>query len=125
MDSPIGGENVARSNEPERTCICCRTRGTASAMVRFKALRGKLVVEGRKTLPGRGAWLCPKPKCLDRALRSRGFARALRQDVMVPDRESLLADICERSAPSLQRGRREVSGGVRDDCAQRSEGLDA
>jgi predicted RNA-binding protein YlxR (DUF448 family) len=93
---------VAHSNERWRTCIGCRTRNTAAELVRFKVLCGKLVVEGRKMLPGRGAWLCPDSKCLDRALRSRGFSRALRQDVMVPDRESLWAGICERLASSRQ-----------------------
>lgn len=87
---------MAHNEEPERTCIGCRTRRKASALVRFKVLHGKLVVESRKLLPGRGAWLCPSPDCLRRALRSRGFPRALRQDVLVPDQAELWSDICSR-----------------------------
>ncbi len=94
--SPTGGKDVAHDEKPTRTCIGCRTRRTASALVRFKVLGGKLVVEGRKLLPGRGAWLCPSQDCLSRAVRSRGFPRALRQDVLVPDRAALWSDICSR-----------------------------
>ena len=34
-----------------------------------------------RTLPGRGAWLCANPDCLELALRKRALARALRCDV--------------------------------------------
>ncbi len=104
--SPTRGENVVPNTEPERTCVGCRTRSTASAMVRFKVLHGKVVVEGRRTLPGRGAWLCPRPECLDRALRGRAFLRAFRQDVLVPDRIALWSDISEQ-VESLRQARLE------------------
>jgi hypothetical protein len=35
-------------------------------------------LDGRRRLPGRGAWLHPSPDCLDLALRRRALTRALR-----------------------------------------------
>ncbi len=35
--------------------------------------------------PGRGAYLCPDPGCVERALQSRALPRRLRADVRVPD----------------------------------------
>ncbi|MFD9896465.1 YlxR family protein [Amycolatopsis sp. NPDC059027] len=39
---------------------------------------GRLVVDERRRLPGRGAWLHPGPDCLAKAERRRAFPRALR-----------------------------------------------
>ncbi|WP_245900413.1 YlxR family protein [Prauserella shujinwangii] len=39
---------------------------------------GHLVVDERRRLPGRGAWLHPDPGCLTKAERRRAFPRALR-----------------------------------------------
>ncbi|GGB40346.1 hypothetical protein GCM10011492_33940 [Flexivirga endophytica] len=37
-----------------------------------------LVPDGGGRLPGRGAWLHPRPDCLDKADQRRAFPRALR-----------------------------------------------
>ncbi|WP_235998986.1 YlxR family protein [Qaidamihabitans albus] len=42
------------------------------------AVDGDLVVDQRRRLPGRGAWLHPDPGCLAKAERRRAFPRALR-----------------------------------------------
>ncbi|WP_255375945.1 YlxR family protein [Saccharomonospora sp. CUA-673] len=39
---------------------------------------GELVVDVRRRLPGRGAWLHRDPECLAKAERKRAFPRALR-----------------------------------------------
>jgi uncharacterized protein len=39
---------------------------------------GRLVVDERRRLPGRGAWVHPEPGCLTKAERRRAFSRALR-----------------------------------------------
>ena len=73
---------MAVRKQPVRTCVGCRQRGAKSDLVRIVAQsddRGSVLAldpEGR--LPGRGAHLHPSVECLDRALRTRGFPRALR-----------------------------------------------
>lgn len=37
-----------------------------------------LVPDERGRLPGRGAWLHPRPDCLEQAVQRRAFSRALR-----------------------------------------------
>lgn len=37
-----------------------------------------LVVDERRRMPGRGAWLHPEQRCLELAVRRRAFGRALR-----------------------------------------------
>ncbi|UYO98321.1 YlxR family protein [Microbacterium sp. M28] len=64
--------------EPVRTCVGCRARASRSDLLRVVAQDGALVIDERAVLPGRGAWVHPEPECLDKALRRRAFARALR-----------------------------------------------
>ncbi|MGL6235431.1 MAG: YlxR family protein [Segniliparus sp.] len=67
---------------PTRTCVGCRQRMPASALLRTTILRREasevLVLDFGRRLGGRGAWVCPKPACVLAAGRKKAFARALR-----------------------------------------------
>jgi uncharacterized protein len=72
---------------PERTCVGCRGKAPRSVLMRIVAVRAgdgsatgaaTAELDGRRRLPGRGAWLHPSPDCLDLALRRRALTRALR-----------------------------------------------
>ncbi|MGH3929788.1 MAG: YlxR family protein [Pseudonocardiaceae bacterium] len=67
-----------RSAGPVRTCVGCRTRTAASGLLRVVAVKGTLVPDPRRRLPGRGAWLHPDIGCLRLAERRHAFPRALR-----------------------------------------------
>lgn len=74
---------------PVRTCVGCRARVQASILIRVVAsidhdsqlAAASLIVDQRRRLPGRGAWLHPDEKCVDLAEKRRAFARALRVPV--------------------------------------------
>ncbi|WP_084608872.1 MULTISPECIES: YlxR family protein [Thermocrispum] len=68
----------ASGHQPVRTCVGCRKRGLRSELVRVVALRGRAVVDHRRRLPGRGAWLHPDQRCLTQAIRRKALPRALR-----------------------------------------------
>lgn len=76
------GEVVGAPDEtpegPVRTCVGCRERGSRSVLVRVTCVDGHAVVDVRRSMPGRGAWLHPDPDCLTRAVSRRAFQRALR-----------------------------------------------
>lgn len=77
-----------REAEPVRTCLGCRRRRPRSAMVRIVRNPGGEAcfdVEGR--LPGRGAWFCPVPSCLD-ALAPGALSHVLRSPVLLADAAS-------------------------------------
>jgi predicted RNA-binding protein YlxR (DUF448 family) len=86
---------------PERQCIGCGRRGPQSEFVRLcveerggspGSSPAKVVTVGRGQ-KGRGAYLCRKQGCLDRALHRRAFQRAFRATVQVDEdqiREAVL-----------------------------------
>ncbi|NAZ86884.1 DUF448 domain-containing protein [Kineococcus sp. T90] len=59
----------------------CRQQGSRSTLLRVVAASGEdvLLVDERRRLPGRGAWLHPSTTCLDGAEKRRVFPRALRR----------------------------------------------
>lgn len=67
-----------------RTCIGCRVRVDSSQLVRLvlrtegQPNRVNLLVDLRRQLPGRGAWLHPQRRCFEQAVRRHAFARALK-----------------------------------------------
>lgn len=71
------------SDGPVRTCVGCRARGPRSVLLRVVAATDdagvtRAVVDSRRSLPGRGAWVHADPRCLELAERRRAFPRALR-----------------------------------------------
>ncbi|RRR40507.1 YlxR family protein [Mycolicibacter terrae] len=65
-----------------RTCVGCRKRELAAELLRLVAVSGNgndaVAVDRAGNQPGRGAWLHPRPQCLQAAIRRRAFAHALR-----------------------------------------------
>ena len=87
-DLSLGAET---SGVPIRLCVGCRRHGLRSDLVRFVAFAcpsgpdapntACLVVDKRKNMPGRGAWLHPTGDCARLALRRRAFSKALRMHI--------------------------------------------
>ncbi len=78
--------------QPIRTCIGCGGKAPQPELVRLKAEAGSVVLDRTRT-GGRGAWLHPAPACLDRALRRRVFARALRAQGVLADAQALRVEL--------------------------------
>ena len=72
--------------EPVRTCLGCRSRADASALLRIVAGEGEVLPDPSATLPGRGAWVHPTTSCIENAAKRRAFGRALRvTEALDPD----------------------------------------
>ncbi len=64
---------------PQRTCVVCRSttaKRTLHRIVRTPA--GEIAYDPTGKAPGRGAYLCGQPGCLDMAVRRRSIQRALK-----------------------------------------------
>ncbi|WP_231686120.1 YlxR family protein [Arthrobacter sp. G.S.26] len=73
-------EVLSTGNQPERTCIGCRKKGQRSELLRVVAGGSgspTVLVDERRRMAGRGAWLHPSESCLALAIKRRAFGRAL------------------------------------------------
>ncbi|NYD79341.1 YlxR family protein [Arthrobacter cupressi] len=79
VEHPVAAP-VSRGHQPVRTCIGCRKHGTRNELIRLVAEGGRspvVLVDVRRRMAGRGAWLHPSGNCLMLATKRRAFARAL------------------------------------------------
>ncbi len=96
--------SVVRRTLPVRTCVGCRQRAPASALLRIVAVQApaglRLEPDPTRRQPGRGAHLHPDPACLALAERRRAFGRALRLAGagIAPDADPVRAYVSEHAA---------------------------
>lgn len=74
---------------PQRTCVVCRDKTSKRALVRLVRTDQGVLVDATGKLNGRGAYLCTRSECWDRALSSDVLNRALRVTLTAEDRERL------------------------------------
>jgi predicted RNA-binding protein YlxR (DUF448 family) len=78
-------------SEPERQCIGCGRRGPQADFLRLtldkRQTPPRVVVARGRERTGRGAYLCRRQACLDRALHRKAFQRGFRASVIVAEEE--------------------------------------
>ena len=68
---------------PQRQCMGCRERREKRAMIRVvRTPEGEVTLDFSGKKNGRGAYLCPNPDCLKKAIRSKALDRSL--EVTIP-----------------------------------------
>ena len=103
-----GSPGVVRPvRTPQRTCVVCRSttaKRTLHRIVRTPA--GTVAYDPTGKAPGRGAYLCGQPVCLDMAVRRRSIQRALKvTDTVAADaavealRNQVLSETAGQPAP--------------------------
>jgi uncharacterized protein len=84
------GPGLARS-VPERTCVGCRETTAGESLERFVYIEGQgLIFDLRRKAPGRGVYVHARRRCLDQAVKRKGFSRGLKQQVQTPSMEDLV-----------------------------------
>ena len=69
---------------PQRQCMGCRERKAKREMIRVvRCTDGSVNLDFSGKMNGRGAYVCPNPECLKKALRSRALDRSL--EVTIPE----------------------------------------
>ena len=69
---------------PQRQCMGCRARKAKRELIRVvRGTDGGVSLDFSGKAPGRGAYICPDPECLKKALRSKALDRSL--EVTIPE----------------------------------------
>ena len=69
---------------PQRQCMGCRERKAKRELIRVvRTPEGTVSLDFGGKMNGRGAYLCPNPECLKKALRSKALDRSL--EVTIPE----------------------------------------
>lgn len=69
---------------PQRQCMGCRERKSKRELIRVvRTPEGAVTLDFGGKLNGRGAYLCPNPECLKKAIRAKSLERSL--DIPIPE----------------------------------------
>jgi predicted RNA-binding protein YlxR (DUF448 family) len=91
-----------KSNEPERTCILTRRKGTKDELIRLAlSPEGEVAPDVRARAPGRGAWIGVSRAELD-AANARGKLKSALQRAFKVNDVKLPADLGERIEAALR-----------------------
>lgn len=75
--------SIPTKRSPLRTCVGCQQSDRQGHRLRLVCgPTGQLLVDAHGKLPGRGAYVCLRRSCVDRALKGTRLREALRQDVV-------------------------------------------
>jgi len=79
----------AHKHVPVRTCIVCREKAGKRTLIRIVRTESGIVIDPGGKMNGRGAYLCERPECWERAMTTDILAKALKTSLTPEDRESL------------------------------------
>jgi predicted RNA-binding protein YlxR (DUF448 family) len=74
---------------PVRTCVVCREKAGKRTLVRIVRTEDGIQVDKTGKMNGRGAYLCDRTSCWEKAVQSNVLAQALRIQLTHEDRERL------------------------------------
>lgn len=67
---------------PLRVCIGCQEQKSKKELVRIvRTPEGSIELDPTGKKAGRGTYICPKPQCLEAAVKGRRIERSLKQPV--------------------------------------------
>ena len=79
---------------PQRTCIGCRLTKDKKALIRIvRTPEGEILTDESGKMNGRGAYICPDPACLQKALSGKSLAKSLHAEISPEVRDRLIKEM--------------------------------
>ena len=79
---------------PQRQCMGCRERKAKRELIRVvRGTDGNVSLDFGGKAPGRGAYLCPNPECLKKAMKANSLGRALEIEIPQSVYDALLREM--------------------------------
>lgn len=74
---------------PQRTCVICRDKTEKRRLTRLVRTNEGVFVDPTGKANGRGAYICDRSDCIQRAITSDALAKALRLGLTEADRQRI------------------------------------
>ncbi|MCD7785385.1 MAG: YlxR family protein [Oscillospiraceae bacterium] len=96
---------VKQRKKPIRTCLGCGEPKEKKSLVRIvRTPEGEILVDPTGKKSGRGAYICPKSECLEKARKRRSLERSLEYEIPAEIYERLSHDISEVESLTVEGG---------------------
>ena len=78
---------------PMRRCIGCMESRPKDELIRMVYSQGRLTLDPDGKGEGRGVYLCPDGKCINKATKRNAFKRSVRGEVKADNLETILNEL--------------------------------
>lgn len=79
---------------PKRQCVGCGEMKDKRELIRVvKTTEGEIVLDFKGKTNGRGSYICKNEECLKKAIKSKGFERALQMSIPEEVSKRLIEEI--------------------------------
>ncbi len=83
---------------PQRTCMGCNEKKNKNELIRVvKSSDGKINIDKTGKMPGRGAYICERKECLEKAIKTKRLERAFETKIEEEIYEKLRGVMIEQS----------------------------
>jgi hypothetical protein len=73
---------MANKKIPLRQCVGCQEAKSKKDLIRIiKTPEEEVILDATGRKNGRGAYICPNPECLKKAIKSKGLERSLKVSI--------------------------------------------
>ncbi len=104
---------TAARHRPQRSCVACRQVRAKSELVRVvRTPQGEVRLDATGKTAGRGAYLCPSRRCLEKAVKQGRLSRALASPIGPEVIEALRAALSEADGGAAAPGKRVANAGA-------------
>ncbi len=79
-----------------RSCISCRRKGEKGELIKLANTPSGVVIDYNEKLPGRGAYVCFEPGCIEKALKAGTLSRAFKHSANPPEAGEFQRMLAER-----------------------------
>ena len=84
---------TVRKEVPMRRCVGCMESRPKDELIRMLYSQGRLALDPDGKGEGRGVYVCPDGKCINKATRRNAFKRSVRGEVKADDIEAILNEL--------------------------------
>lgn len=82
-----------------RSCVVCREKFIKRDLLRIvRSADGKIQIDPTGKLPGRGAYICKNPACLEKFLSRPSLERVFKQQIPKEDIETIRSEVRQLQA---------------------------
>lgn len=97
--------------QPMRSCVVCREKFIKRDLLRIvRTADGKIQLDPTGKLPGRGAYICRNPECLEKFLKRPSLERVFKQQIPKEDIETIRAEVRKLQAEGAAAENTDQSG---------------
>ena len=82
-------KKMLKDGIPQRRCIGCMNSIDQTILLRMAVKDGRIIQANKKTIPGRGIYLCKNEDCLKMAIKKKAFNRVIKGVVNEEDLDDI------------------------------------